>query len=149
MSYNLVWAGESYPEMRDGLATFVSRQYGAADVGFGKRASAGVFVNDEIAGAVIFHNWQPTRGTVEISAASASRAWLNVEILNALMTYAFEGLGCQMVFARTAESNTAARRMCAAIGADEVVLPRHRGPDEAEVIMTLTEDAWRNSRFRR
>jgi hypothetical protein len=75
------------------------------------------------------------------SGASVNRRWLTRDRLRAIFGYPFDDLGCQMVFARHAENGP--RRLWRHLGASEHIIPRLRGRGAAEVIATLTEEAWR------
>lgn len=101
-------------------------------IGFGEPLVAGV----------IYHNWQPEAGVIELSAAAKVRNWLNKRNLGIIFEYPFAQLGCQLCVARIAEDNRTARRIWAALGAKEHVIPRLRGKSKAEVISTLTAEAW-------
>jgi len=91
---------------------------------------------------VVYHNWNPESGTIELSAASTRRDWLNKNNLLTVFGYPFDQLGCQLCIARISENNDRARRIWRALGASEFVIPRLRGRDEAEAIYTLTREAW-------
>jgi len=67
--------------------------------------------------------------------------------LDAMHGYIFDAAGCQLAVMRVAESNEPMRRSGRRYGYSETLIPRLRGRDEAEAIMTLTDDAWRASRF--
>ena len=101
-------------------------------IGFGKPLVAGV----------VYHNWNPGSGTIQQSAASTRRDWLNKNNLLTVFGYPFDQLGCQLCVARISENNDRARRIWRALGASEFVIPRLRGRDEAEAIYTLTREAW-------
>jgi len=92
--------------------------------------------------SIIFHNYSPERGVIEISAASISRHWGTRARLMAIFEYPFGQLGCQMVVARTSERNAGPLRIWRALGADAYRIPRLRGRDEAEIITTLTAEQW-------
>lgn len=124
----------------DEVAAFVADLLGF-DRGFGACKAIG-FGSPLVAG-VVYHNWNPEAGVVEISAASTGRAWLNKANLAAIFDYPFEQIGCQLCIARISEKNATARRIWRALGATEYLIPRLRGRDEAEIIATLTIEAWR------
>jgi RimJ/RimL family protein N-acetyltransferase len=119
---------------------WVARQLGF-DRGFGECTAIG-FGSPLVAG-IVYHNWNPEAATIELSAASTCRNWLTKERLRAIYGYPFDQLGCQMVVSRHSEHNARVRRIWTALGANEYTIPRLRGRHEAEVIATLTEEAWR------
>lgn len=149
MSSELKWAAKSAPELRDALSRFVGEMADVENVSFGAHVSAGVFIDRALVGAFVLHNWSPQRGTIELSAGALGPVWTDRRFLTEVLDYAFGRLGCRMVVARTSEHNDRARRMCVAIGAREHLIPQFRGPDEADVVLTLDADTWRSSPYRK
>ena len=96
---------------------------------------------------VIFHNWSPENGVIEVSAAATTPKWATRAVLNAALGYIFSF--CQMTVARIAEDNLQARRLWKGLGAQEFILPRLRGRTASEAILLLTDDAWAQSRLKR
>lgn len=103
---------------------------------------------DETIGVVLFHDWNPEAGTMCMSGAGGG-GWLTRPVLYAMHDYIFNVAGCQMAVMQTAESNKVMRRIALAYGYSEHVIPRLRGRDEAECILTLPDEDWRASRFHR
>lgn len=112
-------------------------------------AAMGFFDGGRLIAGVLFHNWHPESGVMEMTAASTSRKWLNRRTLQQLFGLVFDGFGNQMVVMRVSEQNHAMIRIARAFGFFETLIPRLRGRDEGEFIFTLTDDAWRNGRFYR
>lgn len=102
-----------------------------------------------LAAGVVFHNWSPEFGLMEISAAAVSRRWATREVMREAFGYVFGTADCQMAIARCDEKNTAVRKLWSAFGAQEVIIPRLRGRMASEAVLTLTDDAWAQSRFMR
>ena len=108
--------------------------------GFGPCVAGAVIRHGRIAGMMVFHNWVPEHGVIDISAAAEDPRWLSRRAdLFELMAYPFRH--CQMVKAVTAPG-TVAFRMAQKVGATIHEIPRLRGRDAAGVICTLTDDAW-------
>ena len=105
--------------------------------------------NSFILGATVFHNYYPETGVVELTSASDNPGWMDRKMINAVFTYAFDALGCQLVVLRVSEINTRMLDIAKGLGFRGYLIPRLRGKNEDEWIMTLTDDDWRNSRFRR
>ncbi len=82
-------------------------------------------------------------------AAAGEPGWLNRSVLHAMHTYIFDAAGCQLAVMQVAEDNDRMRRIGRAYGYTETRVPRLRGRDKAEIIMTLAEEDWRASRFHR
>lgn len=109
----------------------------------------GVFDNGSLVAAVVYHNWEPESGVIEISAASTSKRWLTREVLHEIFAYPFDRLDYQMVVARVSPNNQTdtgrgATRIFRSYGFSEYRIPRLRGRNEDEIIFTLTDDAWRS-----
>ena len=102
-----------------------------------------------ILGATVFHNYYPEAGVIELTSASESPRWMDRNMINAVFSHAFDALKCQLVVLRVSEINTRMVNIAKGLGFQGYLIPRLRGKTEAEWIMTLTDDDWRNSRFRR
>jgi len=99
---------------------------------------------------VVYHNYYPDAGTVEVSAASDTKRWLTRDVLRTFIAMPFERLGVQALVARHAETAQHLRRMWQKVGAQEYTIPRLRGKGQpAECISVLTDDAWAASPFNR
>lgn len=133
----------------DVVSRFVASQIFPSGGEFGHCKAIGFVKNEELVAGFVFHNWNPDAAVIEISGASLIRGWTTKQIVRALFEYPFDQIGCQAVVARHSEHNTRARRIWRALGADEHVIPRLRGRNEAEALAVLTVENWRNSRFAR
>jgi hypothetical protein len=108
------------------------------------------FVNNEnqLVGGLVFHNWNPESGVIEVSVGSIDARWLTRSIMNAGFDYAYDTCRCHAVFIRTDENNPS-RRIWKALGADEHVIPYMRGPNESEYTYVLPRWVWERSKFAR
>ena len=145
----VLWAGSDKPELNKALADWC-----AANIGLPRSFSApyttmGVFDGDKLLSVILFNNYQPEAGVIEIHGAGISPRWLTRSVLREMFQYPFEQLGCQMVVMRVSERNTRLLRILTAYGFDHVTIPRLRGRDEGERIFFLTDDAWRSNKFNR
>lgn len=95
---------------------------------------------------LVFHNYSPEYGVIEVSAAATDRRWATRTVLNAACDYIFAH--CQMAVARTSMDNTATRRLWKAMGAEEIILPRMRGRMADEALQLLTSEAWNASKLK-
>lgn len=102
---------------------------------------------DRPLGAVVFHNYSPESGVMEMSAAADSPKWLTRAALKAMHRYIFEDAGCQLAVMRVSEKNKRMLRIAEAFGYSPFRIPRLRGRDEAEVVLTLGDDEWKEGRF--
>ena len=131
------------------MAGWVAQRIEGCERGFADCTAMGVLKGERIVAGVVFHNWHPEAGTVELSSAAEDRRWMTRNVMTEAFGYVFDDLQCQMAVARTSTANMPARRIWAALGASQYIIPRLRGRDAAEVILTLTDDAWSNCKFRR
>lgn len=145
----IVWGGADAPEINAGIEEFVSLLIPGCERGFGGSATMGIIRDGELIAGIVYHNWSPETGVIEISGAATDSCWLNRETLKAMFSYPFDEIGCQMVVSRHSEHQTRLRRMWRAVGSHEYVIPRLKGRNEAMVVNTLTDDDWRKGRFNR
>ena len=116
---------------------------------FHNPTSIGVVSDGELIAGVVYTNWEPNFGVIEMSAAAKSARWLSPKTLKAIFEYPFEQLGCQMVVLRVSENNSRMIRIAKRFGFESYTIPRLRGRNENEIIFTLTDDAWRSNGYRR
>ena len=114
---------------------------------FGHCRTAGIFDGSRMVAGVVFHNWSPEYGVIEVSAAADDPRWARRDVLKQLLGYVFSI--AQLCVARTDEDNHRVRRLWVAFGASETIIPRLRGREAAEVVLTLPDDAWAASKLNR
>lgn len=132
------------------VADFVSKIIPGADRGFGASTAMGVIDDGgKLVAGLVYHNWYPETGVIEISVASITKRWLTRTVLRAIFAYPFDQLDIQLVVFRVAPADKGLRRILKAIGSTEHIIPRLRGRNEAEVVITLTVEAWQSSKFAR
>lgn len=108
-------------------------------------ASALGFANDTgIVAGVVFHNWEPDSGVIELSSYSGRRSWLTKGRLHEVFGYAFNGLGLRMCIARTAADNARVVRIWRALGASQHRLPDLRGEGQDEIVCLLRKQDFYN-----
>lgn len=129
------------------ISEWVADRIPGCERGFGPCVALGVFRGAELVGGVVYHNWNPESGVMEMSAAG--NHWLNRAVLQHMHGYIFDQAGCQLAVLRVSENNTRMLRIAEAYGYRKHLIPRLRGRDEAEAILTLTVEDWRSSRFHR
>ena len=131
------------------VADFVSQLLFGDDRGFGNcRAIGSIDADGKLIGGVVYHNYQPEAGTIELSSAATTPRWLNRLVLYAIFAYPFE-IGCQMALMRVSARNTRLHRQFDALGLRRHPIPRLYGRDEDGIIFTLTDDDWSTWRFKR
>lgn len=146
---NIIWGGVNAPKVNDAVVRFVGARVSGGERGFGPCTTMGVVNNEILIAGIVYHNYCPETGVIEITGAADTKRWLTRPVLVAMFKYPFEEAGCQMIVMRHPETNAPLRRMWVAAGASEYVIPRLRGKDRAEVITTLTDDIWRSSKMLR
>ncbi|MBK5571276.1 GNAT family protein [Ensifer sp. SSB1] len=139
----LVWGGESAPEINRAVASFVASHIPGCERGWENFTTLGLVDGDRLAAGVVFHNYNPEAGVIELSAASTSRRWLTRPMLNGMFGYPFDQIGCQMVVLRVSERNAVMIEIAERFGFTSHRIPRLRGREEAEILFTLTDDEWR------
>lgn len=146
---NTVWAFEERePELNARLSQWASIKLFGHARGFGPCATMGVFEGSRLVSVVVYHDYAPERGVIEISGIAENKQWLTRPVLWEIGYYPFDQLGCQLVVMRVSERNRQAngrglRRLLKAVGFSAVIVPRYYGRDEAGIIFSLTDEAWR------
>lgn len=125
----------------------VSRLHGDESV-YADCGSLGVVRDGKILGAVLFHNWQPDYGTIELSAAADSPRWLSRKTINEVFRLCFEQFDCQQVYSRMAADNIRAAKIYDFLGFKRITLPNMRGAGRDEFLMLLTRQEWREVYYR-
>lgn len=137
----IVTAGSKEPELNRALAGWIEARLGQRP--FREPYSTmGMFVGSELCAVLIFENYKPEDGTIEIGVAATSPRWLNRTVMQAMAQFVFTDLGCQMAVFRTSERNKEACRLMERVGFERIVIPRLRGRHEAEHFYYLTDTAW-------
>jgi RimJ/RimL family protein N-acetyltransferase len=137
----------SAPSTNDAIGDFVSTEIWGEPGRITNYCSIGILDGDRLVAGVLYHNHYPDAGVIELTAASTTKRWLTRPVLKAMFSLPFDRFGCQLVVLRVAAENVPMRRMAKAYGFNEYVIPRLRGRGLAEIILTLTDDDWRRSRF--
>lgn len=135
---------------RQVVEPFVARMIPGCERGFGACEAMGI-IDDagRLIAGVVYHDYDPESGVIQLSAASLDKRWLTRPILREMFGYPYDFLGCQMTVFRVHPENWPMRRMLRAIGGTEYEIPRLRGRDTSEIIITVADDAWRSGRYAR
>lgn len=146
----IIWG--KVPEINEGIAAFVGAHIEGGTRGFGHHGSMAVVAGDQLLAGVVFHNWNPEAQVMEFSAASTTQRWLTRPVLWAMFNYAFNDAECQLVVMRVSEQNKTwngrgIQRILKAYGFKETRIENLRGRGIAELIYTLTDEAWRANGF--
>lgn len=131
------------------VAKWVAAQLNQAGFAGNLMNAFGTFDGDVLVGGVVFHNYYPSEGVVEMSAAATNPKWLTKHMINAMFNYAFGVLGCQMVVLRVSEHNSRMLNIANRFAFQSYLIPRLRGKNEGEFVLTYTDDQWASSPFNR
>lgn len=115
--------------------------------GFASGWAVGVVRRRELAAVVVFHDWQPACGTVQLSCAADTPLWASRRVVGAILGVAFQGtLGAAVfkVWTATPHENARAIRFNEGIGMKrEAVLRHHFGHKQHAVICSILAPEWR------
>lgn len=138
----ILHAGSKEPDLNRAFAGWVEAKLGMPRSFREPYSTMGIFHGEELCAVVIFENYKPEDGTIEIGVASLVPNWLNRSVMRAMADFVFGDLRCQMAVFRTSEKNKAACRLMERVGFERIIIPRLRGRDEAEHFYCLTDTAW-------
>lgn len=144
-----IWLHRSMGAGFDAVEAFIAHKvWGRSERFLGDTALAVVGDESLIAG-VMFHNYSPENGVIELSAGALSPRWLTRPILKEMFSYPFDQLGVQAIIARVSSSDRRLGRILPAYGFETYIIPRLRGRDEDEAIYILYDNVWRENGFHR
>ena len=116
--------------------------------GFGKCKAIGVADETGLLGGLVYRNWCPETGTIEISGGALPLTnWLSRRTIQIMYDYPFYQVGCQMVIKTTMADNMIVLRIMHAVGFDLHLVKRLGGRDKDGVLGTLTVEQWEASRY--
>jgi len=137
------------PEFNKAVGDFVSNIIYGEAAHIANYCSMAVVDEGTVIAGVLYNNYYPKHGVIEMHAGSLDRRWLTRLVLRSMFSHAFDAFRCQLCVLRVSEHNKSMLRIAKAYGFNEYVIPRLRGRDEAEHILTLSDDDWRANRFNR
>jgi hypothetical protein len=117
--------------------------------GFGRCKAIGVVdENGTLIAGVVYHNWQPEAGVIEVSVAAFGHPrWLTRETLRRIHEYPFEQIGAQMMLGLASTDDQRLLRQLAALGYMFVLVPRLLGRDLDGVLCLFTREAYDQCKF--
>lgn len=116
--------------------------------GFGRCKTIGVIENGKLIAGLVYHNYNPEAGTIEISAAALpGTLWLSRETLKRMYQYPFLGCHCQMVINTVPADDERQLDMMARFGYALIKIPRALGRNRDAVLGLLTREDWENNKF--
>lgn len=128
----VAWACERIPELH-------GRGFLETKTGMGVENAAG-----EVIGVVVFHNWDPEAGTMQVSAAADDARWLLArEAIRIMRHYVFIDCNCQKIWSITPMKNRRGLRLVRALGlTPEAVLKRQLAGDDAVISRQYREEVY-------
>jgi RimJ/RimL family protein N-acetyltransferase len=116
--------------------------------GFGKCRAIGIADETGLLAGLVYKNYQPELGTIEISAGALPETnWYSRRTIQIMHEYPFQQCGCQMVIITTMADNMIVQRILAAIGYKFYRIERLGGRDKDGIVATLTDDQWEASKY--
>lgn len=100
-----------------------------------------------VSAVVLFQNYYPEFGTMEISAASDDSRWLRRSVVREIFGYVFDQCGCQAAILRCDPNDERMNKLAQGLGFKRYDIPRLRGRGKAEAIFVLGDDEYRQGRF--
>lgn len=98
------------------VAQFVLPRIRQPIVDLGAYVGLGVVRGGKLVAGVIYHNWRPVDGDVQVIIAADDARWCLPKTMRALFAYAFETLDCVRMTAVIAKNNKRCRRLTAGLG---------------------------------
>ena len=131
------------------VADFVAQLIPHCHRGFGPNIKAvGVVSEGNLIAGLVYHNWEPEAGVIEISAAALpGQNWLTRETIKRMYQYPFLQLGCQMVVQRVPADDQRQLYMLSRYNYSFIPFPRLFGRDRDGVICRLTYEDWTANKF--
>jgi RimJ/RimL family protein N-acetyltransferase len=144
----IVWATDA--RQKQLLAEWVSKIiWPRGNNGVGNCQAMAIIDGDDLIAGVLFHNWDPEAGIIELTSASIDKRWITRPVLKAMFEYPFIECKCQVVVLRVSDDNQPMHRIAKAYGFEHYIIPRLRGRESNENVFVLTDDAWKTNRFNR
>lgn len=115
---------------------------------FGNCTALGVIEDGHLIAGLVYHNWDPLSGTIEMSgAALPGHLWLSRETVRRMYRYPFRDCQCQMVIMRVDEDDQRLLRQLAALNYSFIRIPRLLGRAHDAILCLLTDEAWAENKF--
>lgn len=129
------------------VAAYVASRIPGCD-GFGPMAAIGVVdKNNLLVAGVVFSDYQPQYGNIQVSFASDRADWLTPGLVRAIMHYPFYQLGCNRITTLTPKRNRRARQFLSKFGfRHEGTIRKGFGADDC-IVSGLMRSEWEQHRF--
>jgi len=132
------------------IVRFIGQFIPTSTTNLGRCKTIGVIDGDGVLVAgLIYYDYKPAAGTIELGAASSTPRWLNRTTYRRMFEYPFIECGCQMVTVHASAEKEALLTLLARMNFSLTYVPRLCGRSEDGVLCTLTDDQWLDSRVAR
>lgn len=106
--------------------------------GFGPSVAIGVVSGTRLLAGVVYHDYQPEFGTIQLSMAADSPMWARRKTIGGLLAYPFYQLGVHKVWTATPHDNERALKVNEHIGfRQEAILAHQFGRNRHAVIRRM------------
>ena len=105
--------------------------------------------NDNLIGGVVFSNYRPDVGNIEVSFAATQANWLTPRAVRTILGYAFDQLKCARITSQTPKRNRRARQFLQKFGFKHEGNVRFGFGDDDCIISGLLASEWAVHRFNR
>lgn len=143
----ILWAHHSEGVFYRALQDFVAQRVWGDRSYLGDGTLLAVVRDNRVRGVIVFHDYRPDAGTVEISGAGEGH-WLTKGVLSEMARYVFGQINCQSVIMRADTGNSVVARMAKATGFKRFDLPDVRGKGQAEAFYILSAEDWATGKFK-
>jgi RimJ/RimL family protein N-acetyltransferase len=109
------------------------------------RALGVVDERNRLIAGMVYHNYDPDAGIIEISGAATTPHWLSRRTLRLMHAYPFVVCNCQMVVQRIPADNERLFGILARLSYMLIKVPRLFGRERDGVLALLTVEDWRGN----
>ncbi len=123
------------------LAAWVGALMPTPHTSFAPCTAIGSEVDGKLAGAVVYHDYQPGCRSIQMSLAAVNKRWLSKTAIKTYFWYPFEQLKCERVTVIVASKNKPSRSLAEGVGfLQEGVVRKGFGSDDAIIYGMLKDE---------
>ena len=117
--------------------------------GWDNYTAIGMHDGDNLIGGVVYSNWNPNFGIVELAAAATSPRWLTRRTLSDIFIFPFEVLKVRLCLLNVSETNHRMRSIAERAGFTPHLIPDLRADGEGNIVYTLHKRDWDAGKLKR
>jgi RimJ/RimL family protein N-acetyltransferase len=122
------------------VASWVAERIPHVSGSFEPCSAIGVAGNGKLLAGIVYHEYQPDHGTIQLSMAAENPMWARKETIAALLSYPFRQIGVFKIWTATPHDNEAALKVNQHIGFKrEAILAHHFGRKRHGVICRMLQ----------